>query len=144
MFTVAPGGFDAEIAIKGKDFVKAQISAIRQKGKEATAAEKDLIPIWQLVVEFYARGLQFLPVHLYKSKAFAFVPEDGKVRIPFSVLPGLGVKAAESIQAVAEEGNILSIEELQQRAKLSKNHIEILKRNGALEGLNDTNQMTFF
>ncbi len=144
MFTVAPGGFDAEIVMKGKEYVRNQIKEINAKGKEATAAEKDLIPIWQLVVEFYARGLEFLPVDLYKSKAKTFLPEDGRVRIPFSVLPGLGVKAAESIEAVAEEGEILSVEELQQRSKISKTHIEILKRNGVLDNLSETNQIRFF
>ncbi len=144
MFTVAPGGFDAEIAMKGKEFVRNQIKEINAKGKEASAAEKDMIPIWQLVVEFYARGLQFLPVDLYKSKAKTFMPEDGKIRIPFSVLPGLGVKAAESIEEVAKEGNIISIEELQQKSKISKTHIEILKRNGVLDELSETNQIRFF
>ena len=144
MFTVAPGGFDAEIVMKGKAFVRNQINEINAKGREASAAEKDLIPIWQLVVEFYARGLEFLPVDLHKSKAREFSPEDGKVRIPFSALPGLGTKAAESIAEVMADGDILSIEELRERSKISKTHIEILKRNGVLDGVNETSQIRFF
>ncbi len=144
MFTVAPGGFDGEIAIRGKEYVRNQIKEINSKGKEATAAEKDLIPIWQLVVEFYARGYSFLPVDLYKSRAKVFEPDGDKIRIPFSVLPGLGIKAAESIEAVASKGEIFSVEELAQKSKISKTHIEILKRNHVLDGLNDTNQMRFF
>ncbi|MBQ9117255.1 MAG: PolC-type DNA polymerase III, partial [Clostridia bacterium] len=144
MLTVAPGGFDAEIAMKGKDFIKQVIREINEKGKEASAAEKDMIPIWQLVVEFYARGLKFLPPRLYKSKAKIFQPEDGMLRIPYSALPGLGEKAAESLEIEADKGGILSIEELQKRAGLSKTHIDILKRNGVLEGLSDTTQISFF
>ncbi len=144
MFTVAPGGFDAEIVMKGKEYVKDQIRQINAKGKEATAAEKDLIPIWQLVVEFYARGLEFLPVDIHKSKAKEFSPEDGKVRIPFSALPGLGTKAAESIAEVMQDGGILSVEELRERSKISKTHIEILKRNGVLDGISETAQISFF
>jgi len=144
MFTVAPGGFDAEIVMKGKEYVKDQIKEINAKGKEATAAEKDLIPIWQLVVEFYARGLEFLPVDLEKSKAKIFMPEDGKVRIPFSALPGLGVKAAESIEEVMADGGVLSVEELRERSKISKTHVEILKRNGVLDGISETTQIRFF
>lgn len=144
MFTVAPGGFDAEIALQGKEYVRNQIKEINDKGKEATAAEKDLIPIWQLVVEFYARGFKFLPVDLHKSRAKIFMPEDGKIRIPFSVLKGLGTKAAESIEAVMSEGDVISIEELQQRTKISKTHVEILKRCGVLDGISETNQMRFF
>ena len=144
MFTVAPGGFDAEIVMKGKAFVREQIKEINAKGREASQAEKDLIPIWQLVVEFYARGLEFLPVDLHKSKAKEFSPEDGKVRIPFSALPGLGTKAAESIAEVMADGDILSVEELRERSKISKTHIEILKRNGVLDGINETSQIRFF
>ncbi len=144
MFTVAPGGFDAEIAIKGKDYVKGEIRKINEKGKEASPTEKDMIPIWQLVVEMYARGYEFLPVDLYKSKAFEFTPEDGKLRIPFSALPGLGTKAAESIAQTVQNGGVLSVEELSQRAQISKTHIEILKRNGVLKDLNETAQITFF
>ena len=95
-------------------------------------------------MELYARGYKFLPVKLYKSKAKIFQPEDGAIRIPYSALPGLGDKAAESIARVADEGGILSIEELQQRTGISKTHVEILKRNNVLEGLDDTNQLRFF
>jgi len=144
MLTVAPGGFDSEIALKGKDYLKGVIREINEKGKEATAAEKDMIPIWQLVIEFYARGFEFLPPRIYKSKARTFVPEDGKLRIPYSALPGLGEKAAENLETYAIEGEILSIEELQKAASLSKTHIEILKRNGVLEGLDETTQLSFF
>ncbi len=143
MFTVAPKGFDAEIAIKGKEYVKDQIRQINEKGRDATPKEKSMIPIWQLVVEFYARGLEFLPVNIYKSKAREFTPEDGKLRIPFGVLPELGEKAAESIEEVMKNGGVLSIEELRERSQISKKHIEILKRNGALDGLGDTVQISF-
>ncbi len=144
MFTVAPKGFDAEIAIKGKEYVKEQIRQITEKGNSATQKEKSMIPIWQLVVEFYARGLEFLPVDIHKSKAREFTPEDGKLRIPFGVLPELGEKAAESIEDVMQNGGgVLSVEELRERAQISKKHIEILKRNGALDGLGETAQLSF-
>ena len=144
MFTVAPGGFDAETVIKGKEYVRNYIKEINAKGKDASAAEKDLIPILQLVVECNARGIEFLPVDLYRSKAREFTPEDGKIRMPFSSLPGLGMKAAESIEQIASEGEIYSVEELRERCKISKTHIEILKRNGVLDGLDDTAQIRFF
>ena len=144
MFTVAPKGFDAEIVMKGKDYVRDQIRQINEKGREASAAEKDLIPIWQLVVEFYARGFTFLPVDLHKSWARQFNPEDGGIRIPFSALPGLGDKAAESIAEVMAEGDVLSVEELRERSKISKTHVEILRRNGVLDGISETSQISFF
>jgi DNA polymerase-3 subunit alpha (Gram-positive type) len=144
MFTVAPKGFDAEVVMKGMNYVKDQIRIINEKGKEATAAEKELIPIWQLVVEFFARGFEFLPVHISKSWARQFNPEDGKIRLPFSSLPGLGDKAADSIAEVMKEGEVLSVEELRQRSKISKTHVDILRRNGVLDGISETSQLSFF
>ena len=91
-----------------------------------------------------ARGLKFLPVNLFKSEAFAFKPEDGKIRLPFSSLAGLGEKAAEKIVEVRNRENLLSIEELQMKAGLSKSIIDLLRKNGALEGLSETNQLSFF
>jgi hypothetical protein len=64
--------------------------------------------------------------------------------MPFGVLPELGEKAAESIEEVMQRGGgVLSVEELRERAQSSKKHIEILKRNGALDGLGDTAQLSF-
>ena len=76
--------------------------------------------------------------------AFLFLPEDGKIRLPFSSLSGLGDAAAQSIARVRDEGGVLSIEELRFRAGVSKAVIEVLRDNGALEGLSETNQITFF
>ena len=66
------------------------------------------------------------------------------MRIPYSALPGLGEKAAENLEKYAVEGEILSIEDLQVAAGLSKTHVEILRRNGVFEGLDDTTQISFF
>ena len=97
-----------------------------------------------MVNECLARGIRFLPVLLNKSDAFAFLPEDGKIRLPFSSLPGVGETAAQKITEAAKEGNILSIQELQQRSGVSKSVIELLEQHGAFQGLSKTNQITFF
>ena len=97
----------------------------------------------QIVNECFARGIKFLPVNLYKSDAKAFLPEDGKIRIPFACLAGLGESVAHNIVKARDE-NPLSIEELAERAKLSKKIVDLLRDNGVLEGLPETNQISFF
>ena len=64
--------------------------------------------------------------------------------MPFSALPGLGENAAASIEQVRQKEPFFSVEDLQTRAKLTKAIIEILRRNGVLDGLNETDQLTFF
>ncbi|MBO7170004.1 MAG: hypothetical protein J6W28_02375, partial [Clostridia bacterium] len=117
---------------------------IKEKGKEATQKVAEQVPTLILVRECLARGIRFLPVSLYHSDTTAFLPENGKIRMPFNALGGLGDSAAEKIVQVREEGEIYSIEDLRLRAGLSKAIIELLRSCGALEGLSETNQLTFF
>ncbi len=143
-FTAAPGGFDAEIAMSGKSGVVRVMKEIQEKGNDATQKEASLLSTLNLVNECYARGIRFLPVNYFKSDAFAYVPEDGKIRLPFNSLGGLGENAAKAIAEARDSGEIFSIEELRVKAKLTKSVIEVLSKNGALEGLSETNQITFF
>lgn len=144
MFTVAPNGFDAEVAMKGKKFVVDYIKDIEKRGKEASPKEIGSIPTLQLINECYARNIKFLPVNIEKSHSFMYLPEDGKIRLPFSALPGLGDNAAANIISAREECPFFSVEDLQIRGKVSKSVIEILKRNHVLDSLSETNQLSFF
>ena len=142
-FTVAPGGFDGELVMRGKGAVTATINELSKKD-DATQKDAETISSMSLAREALARGVQFLPVDIYKSDAKAFLPENGKIRLPFSSLGGLGEGAAQKIVEARADGEFFSIEELRQRAKLTKSVIEILTRNGVLKGMSETNQYSFF
>ena len=142
MFTVAPNGFDAQVVIKGKQNVVAHMRDIQKRGKEASQKEQSSVPVLQLIIEAMARGVKFLPVDLQKSHAFIFKPEDGGIRMPFSSLPGLGENAAQNIIKAREEEPFFSVEDLQIRAKISKTVIEMLRANGVLDNISETDQMT--
>ena len=142
--TVAPGGFDAEIVGRGYSGVSAAIKEIENKGVEATAKENETCQTLYLVREAMARGVKFLNVDLKKSDAKAFLPEDGKIRMPFNSLVGLGDTAAEKIIDARGKYEIYSIEDLRERTGISKSVIEILRRNHVLDGLSETNQFSFF
>ena len=142
--TVAPGGFDAEIVGGGYEGVNAAIKEIEDKGNDASAKENETCQTLYMVREAMARGVKFLNVDLKKSDATAFLPENGKIRMPFNSLSGLGDTAAEKIIAAREEFDIYSIEELREHTGISKTVIEILRRNHVLDGLSETNQFSFF
>jgi len=142
-FTVAPGGFDATVVAKGKKSVMDELDAISKKGMDATAKDAETETALLLVNEAMARGIKFLPVDLYRSSSFMFLPEDGMIRMPFSSLPGLGESAAKKIEEAREE-ELFSQEELKERAGLSKSIMELLNQNGVLKGLSLTNQISLF
>ncbi len=142
--TVAPGGFDAEIVSGGYSGVSRAIKEIEDKGQEATAKENETLTTLQLVREALARGVEFLRVDLNKSDATAFLPENGKIRMPFNSLVGLGDTAAEKIIEARGKYEIFSVEDLRERTGISKSVIEILRRNHVLDGLSETNQFSLF
>ena len=142
--TVAPGGFDGEIAGGGYNSVDAAIKDLEAKGNEASAKDHAQLTTFYLVREAMARGVEFLGVDLQKSHASAFLPENGKIRMPFNSLPELGDAAAEKIVETRDKYEILSIEELRLKAGLSTKIIEILRRNKVLDKLTETNQLSFF
>ncbi len=142
--TVAPGGFDGEIVAKGYKGVSAKIKEIEDKGNDTTAKENEQLTTLYLVREAMARGVIFMNVDLNKSDATAFLPEDGKIRMPFNSLPGLGDTAALKIIEARQKYDLFSVEELRLRTGISKSVIEILRRNHVLDGMNETSQYTLF
>ncbi len=136
--------FDPDVAVSGLKRVNQTISDIEGKGNEATAKERGQITVLELVREMLARGYRFYPVHLELSQPARFgIREDG-LQIPFAALPGLGVSAAENIIEARREAPFLSVDDLRRRARLSKSVIDLLRGQGALDGLGETSQLAFF
>ena len=90
------------------------------------------------------RGFEFLPVDLYKSDAKEFKIEDGKIRLPFVAMRGVGLNSAEALQSAAAEGGYISVEELLQKKGITKGLIEQLEESGGLGSLPKTNQISLF
>lgn len=143
-FTVRGDGFDALTVRGGKESVMQKMAMIKQKGYEATAKDNAEYATLQIINEMLARGIEVLPIDIYKSEAKMFSVEDGKIRLPFSSMAGVGGAAAESLAAGGKKGEYLSIEDLQLRTKVSKSVIETLGAVGALEGLPESSQMSLF
>ena len=114
------------------------------KGNERTTKEEDQLNTLQIVNEMMARGLEFLPVDLYISSGTRYTVEDGKIRLPFCSLKGLGEAAATALEEAGKQGPYLSKEEVGTRAGVGKGVLELLEASGALAGLPDSSQMTLF
>ena len=136
--------FDYSCMCQGIDVARDAIREIQAKGQEATAKDKNKQTVLEIVVEFYARGFKFCPIDLYRSDAKNFLPTEEGLLPPFSSLQGLGVNAAQSIVEGRKDGEFNTLEELKERTSLGRSLIDLLKENGVLEGIPETNQLCLF
>lgn len=143
-FTIRAKVFDAAIMAMGIDKVRAKMSEISNK-PDATAAEKDMYTVLEVCYEFYMRGFHFEPVDIYESDAVKFKECTDALRPPFTAIPGLGESAAYDIIKNRTGKDFVSIDDFSLACpKVSKSHIEQLKALGAMRGLPDTSQISFF
>ncbi len=143
-FTGRGEDFDAEPVAGGKGAVKRLMDDIRSRGKEASAKEQSQAETLHVIYEAMQRGVEFLPVDLYKSHSYKFLMEEGKIRLPFSAVKGLGGAAAQGLMDAREDGPFISCDDLQARSGITKAVVQSLRDLGAIDGLPETSQMTFF
>ena len=145
-FTVRGEDIDYEAAIGGIRVAQEHIREVNQRlREEKNAKDEDTLVSLQLVNEMLQRGYRFLPIELGKSYASKYIVEDGKVRLPFTALKGVGETAAIALEKATIQGQeYISIEELQQASGVSSAIMEKLRDVGALGNLPDTSQVSFF
>ena len=143
-FTARPEDGDVPTIRGGKEAVRRYLQNIKAKGKDATQKELDVYENMLIFNELLSRGVEVLPIDLKKSHAMKYLPENGKMRLPFGALSGVGEKAAYSIYEAAQKGNFISKEEFQLESGVSKTIIQNLADLGALNDLPDTNQISMF
>lgn len=142
-FSSRADDFDAEIILQGPSKVRETMKEISKKERDATAKEKSLFTVLEVANEMYLRGINFVPIDLYNSGVRRFKLTKNGILPPMISIQGLGIKAAKNIYRERKK-KFTSVEDLRQRTKVTKNVIEILKKNGVLEGLQETDQISLF
>ena len=143
-FTARPEDVDVPTIMNGKQAVRQYLQNIKAKGKEASKKELDVYNNMLIFNEMMSRGIEVLPIDIKHSHAMKYLPENGKMRLPFGALSGVGEKAAYSIYEAAQKGDFVSREDFQIEAGVSKTIIQNLADLGAMNDLPDTNQISMF
>ena len=147
-FSIRAAEFDANVVVKGEDFVRQQIAELERAAAEKKLDVKgsDTLAVLQLVNEMFCRGFTVEPVDLYKSDAYKFITheETRSLLPPIASIAGVGPIAAQSIADVRVDGEFSSIEDLKTRAGITRTAIAALKEHGCLDGMTESDQMELF
>ena len=143
-FGIRADSFDYELMCLGPEKLQAHMDELKAKEKyEQTAKDQDTIRVMRIVQEMYARGFTFMPIDIYRSDAKKFEVVDGKILPALSSIEGMGEKAAQQLADAAKDGPFISLNDLRERAKLSKTIIDKMVNLGLVDDLPEDNQLQF-
>ncbi len=144
-FSTKATDFNVEAMIGGYDEIKKVLIEIENKGYDATNKEAGIAECLKLALEATARGIKIANVDLYKSKGTTFeVPDDKTIIPPFRAIDGLGDVVAKNIESEARKHPFISIEDFQNRCKVSSTLIEKMKNMGLFKDMPETSQLSLF
>lgn len=137
--------FDVEIMCKGYNVIKEKVEEILNKGFDASSKELGLLESLKVALEATARNVNFAKIDLYKSDWRVWQVKDEHTIIPsFLSVDGLGETVAKNIVAEREKGKFVSIEDFQNRCKVSQTLIDKLKNMGIFEDMPESSQLSLF
>ncbi len=87
-FSMKVEDFDAELALKGVKPIIRFMNELDQSSQKLTAKEKNQMVVMEVVLEMLSRGIELLPVDLYRSHADRFFTGGQKNQAPFNFLTG--------------------------------------------------------
>jgi DNA polymerase-3 subunit alpha (Gram-positive type) len=143
-FSIRADAFSYEIMCQGKEHLQRYLDDYYSRSNTLTKKEQDTLRDMRIVQEMYARGYEFLPIDIYRSKASRFQIVDGKLLPPFTSIDGMGEKAAEAVEEAAKGGKYLSKDDFRERTKASKTVIDYMARLGLMGDLPESNQLSLF
>ncbi len=144
-FSTKATDFDIESMIKGYDAIKTRLTEIKEKGFDATNKESGMKESLNVALEAAARGMKFTNFDLYKSKARTFdVLDDHTMIPPFITIDGLGETVATNIETEARKKKFVSIEDFQNRCKVSQTLVDKMKSMHILDDMPESSQLSLF
>lgn len=150
LFSIKLQEHDIKTCVAGKEIVRQTLKNIQERlsnkktASEVKQKEIDLVTTYEAYAEMLARGFEMTQISLTKSLASKFCVIDNKIVPPFTTVSGLGKVAAESIINAREQRPFVSIEDLANRTKITKTHLNELIELKVLKDLPEDNKITLF
>ncbi len=146
-FSVRGMDCDASYALGSLPNLRARLREVEKLmadfGTRTAKTEDEQVSL-QMLQEMKCRGLGFLNVDLKKSHYKRYEIEDGKLRLPFVALSGVGESAARALYEAARNDGITTAEDLLAFPGVTQSLIDTLDELGALGGLPKTRQISFW
>ena len=143
-FSTKIADYPGQIISNGLESIRTKMKEIRDLGYSATAKENSVQTVLEVAEEMYCRGIIADRVSFDKSDKIKFkVLEKGKIQPPFRGLEGVSDAHSIAIYDEYQKNSFLSIQDMVKRTRINKGAVEALRIHGVLEGLPESNQLSF-
>ncbi len=149
-FTIKSDLFDLRTALLGKDEVEKKIANIKQRSNDNVLKqsikkkEEDMLTVYEVMLEMFARGLSFKNIDITKAHNTNFLIDEGKIMPPFICVNGLGEIAARNIYNSRMEKHFTSKEDLMKRGGFSTTVLKELDELKITTNLKESDQLSLF
>ena len=148
-FTTRSKQYDIKVMAEGEQSIINRLEEyknIKNRGEKLSPKDEEIEKTLNIALEMTERGYNIGMIDINKSLSGKFVVdhENNKIIPPFDVLDNLGSSAADTVVAARDERPFLSIEDLLKRTKLSQTNVDVMRKLGVLDELDESNQMTLF
>ncbi len=143
-FTTKIADYPGQIIYAGLDSIREKMKEIKDLGYSATAKDNSILTVLEVAEEMYCRGIKADEIKFGKSDKLRFIVlEKGKIQPPYRGLEGVSDAHSIAIFDEYKVNDFLSIEDLVKRTKINKVAVEALRKHGVLNGLPESNQLSF-
>ncbi len=143
-FSIRAKAFNYEHMCQGENHLHAIMKEYNSKKDELSNAQQAEYGDMRLVEEMYERGIEFLPIDIFKVKSRDFQVIGDKIMPSLTSIDGMGEKAADQIVEAAKDGPFLSKDDFRQRTKCPQTVIDKMSEMGLLGDIPDSNQISIF
>ncbi|WP_027875328.1 PolC-type DNA polymerase III [Mesoplasma chauliocola] len=144
--------FDLRTFLGGYNGVKEKLTELetrRNKKDKMTTKELALMPVLEIGLEMFSRGIKMANLNFEKSLASKYIiekdPTTGEATLypPFLVIDSLGDAVADSIIKARSERPLTSVKDLTSRTTITQTQLKIFEELNILDTLAQDEQLEF-